>query len=91
MGGRLSHAVGGVDTGVGLPVVKWSRVHGDLRVSHFMCLHGLQVLPAVAWLSERAAPAGSAVPVVVVAGAGTAAVGLAVFTLLQALAGRPLF
>lgn len=87
MGGRLSHSVGGVDGGPGLPIANWSRVHGDLRVSHFIALHGLQALPVVAWLGDRAASAAS-LPAVVAA--GVVGIALVLVTLAQALAGRPL-
>jgi hypothetical protein len=53
MGGRLRHSIGGEDGGAGLPVVGWSRSHGDLRAPHFVGVHSLQTLPLAAWLLER--------------------------------------
>jgi hypothetical protein len=83
MGGRGQHAVGGVDHEA------WSRSYGDLRVPHFFALHGLQALPIVALLIN-AAPAGDRVRWLVVSTACVVWVSVSVFTLVQALQGRPL-
>jgi hypothetical protein len=87
-----AHTVGGRDGGLGVPITRWSRDHGDLRIPHFFGMHALQALPLfVLGLRrirsrrddnmERAA--------VVMASAAWAAVFIA--ALLQALHGRPLF
>jgi hypothetical protein len=60
--GRLpiagAHTVGAPDGGRGLPVTGWSVDHGDLRIAHFLGMHGLQVLPLLAWwIAHRKAPA----------------------------------
>jgi hypothetical protein len=44
-----SHTVGAPDGGPGLPIANWSEHHGDLRVAHFLGLHGVQIIPLIGW------------------------------------------
>jgi hypothetical protein len=91
MAGRLGHNIGVADGGAGLPFVNWSTRGGDLRTSHFLGMHALQVLPFCGYLLSRALPgerAGARRRYMIAVSAGYGALVLLLF--LQALAGRPL-
>ena len=81
LGGMGSHWIGGDQTdATGLPIFGWSTTGGDLRVAHFLGLHVMQALPAVALFGSR--------NLLVTAGLGGIAVTIAVYA--QALLGLPL-
>ena len=87
-----SHTVGAPDGGPGLPITRWSRDHGDLRVPHFLGMHALQLLPLLLLgirRLRRRMDDGTERAAVVLAGSACAAIFLA--ALLQALNGHPLF
>lgn len=90
--GDGGHTVGAPDGGPGLPITGWSTEHGDLRVAHFVGLHGLQALPLIAWLLLRFAPfLGNAVATRLMVIATLAYTGMVMLLAWQAERGLPLF
>jgi hypothetical protein len=84
-----AHTIGAPDGGPGLPGTGWSRLHGDLRVPHFLGLHAMQSLPFIAFvLRRRRVPDETRVQLVIATAAGYA--GLFGILLWQALRGVPL-
>jgi hypothetical protein len=88
MSAGSGHWVGGTPSDAnGLPIFKWSRDGGDLRVAHFFGIHAMHFIPAFAWLASRM-PSTQAARAAV--WAFTAAFTLlTVFTFAQAMLGRP--
>lgn len=83
MGSRLSHTVGAPDGGPGLPLLNWSKQHGDLRVAHFIGMHALQILPLIGYFL-----AAHVWQVILIS---IAYAMLAILVFVQALRGKPLF
>lgn len=83
MGSKLSHTVGAINDNSNWFIVGWSKTAGDLRVSHFIGMHALQVLPILSFYVLKNTKATILVSILY----GL----LALVTLLQALQGKPLF
>ena len=84
-----AHAVGVPDGGAGLPLTGWSTTGGDLRIGHFVGMHGLQVLPLLAILvTRRGLDRRTGTRLLLVAAAAYAA--LVVLLTWQAMRGQPL-
>ena len=84
------HTVGAPDGGPGMPLTGWSLTHGDLRISHFVGLHALQLLPLLAWVLATRTGLGERSRARLVRVAGVATVGLVVLLSWQALRAQPL-
>jgi hypothetical protein len=82
MGSRLNHSVGALNDNSNWFIFGWSKIVGDLRVSHFIGMHALQVLPILSYYVLKNTKL--TVGLSVVYGL------LALLTLIQALQGRPL-
>ncbi len=83
MGSKLSHTVGAINDNSNWFIVGWSKTAGDLRVSHFIGMHALQVLPILSFYIFKNTKATLLVSILY----GL----LAIVTLVQALQGKPLF
>jgi hypothetical protein len=85
-----AHSVGVPDGGPGLPITGWSTTGGDLRVGHFVGMHGLQALPLLALLLTRRTRLGTTQKTRILVIAAIAYAGLTVLLTWQALRGQPL-
>jgi hypothetical protein len=87
-----AHTVGGLDGGPGLPLLGWSIDHGDLRIGHFVGIHGAQVIPLLGILLLQLSPGwlrqGHRLALVAIGAAGY--LGLVALVTWQALRDQPL-
>ena len=82
MGSRLNHSVGALNDNSNWFIVGWSKTVGDLRVSHFIGMHALQVLPVLSYYVLKNTKLTIGLSIIY----GL----LALLTLVQALKGKPL-
>ena len=82
MGSRMNHSVGALNDNSDWFIVGWSKTVGDLRVSHFIGMHALQVIPFLSYYVLK--------NVKLTIGLSVLYGLLALATLIQALQGRPL-
>jgi hypothetical protein len=82
MGSRLNHSVGAINNNSNWFIVGWSKTVGDLRVSHFIGMHALQILPIISFYILKNTKLTIGLSIIY----GL----LALATLIQALKGKPL-
>ncbi|MEJ6794967.1 MAG: hypothetical protein QNK68_08140 [Flavobacteriales bacterium] len=83
MGSRMNHSVGAINDNSNWLIVGWSKTVGDLRVSHFIGMHALQLLPLLSFYVFKNTKVTIIISVLYAV--------LAVTTLVQALNGKPIF
>lgn len=82
MGSRLNHTVGALNDNSNWFIVGWSKTFGDLRISHFIGMHALQLLPLLSYYVFK----NTKLTIVISIIYGL----LALVTFIQAMKGRPL-
>jgi hypothetical protein len=91
MVGLRSHNVGIAMGEAGLPFVNWSTQGGDLRIAHFLGLHGLQIIPLIGYLIARFdKPPTAFRSVLYVLAVSIAYAGVTALLYAQAMSGHPL-
>jgi len=82
MGSRMNHSVGAINDNSNWWIVGWSKTVGDLRVSHFIGMHALQLLPLLSFYVFKNTK--TTILISILYGL------LATSTLVQALKGKPI-
>ena len=82
MGSRMNHSVGAINDNSNWWILGWSKTVGDLRISHFIGMHALQILPLLSFYIFKNTKATIVISIIY----GL----LAASTLVQALNGKPI-
>ena len=82
MSSRVSHSIGAINDNSNWWILGWSKTVGDLRVSHFIGMHALQILPLLSFYILKNTKATIVISIIY----GL----LAASTLVQALNGKPI-
>jgi hypothetical protein len=83
MSSQMSHSVGAINDNSNWWIIGWSKTVGDLRVSHFIGMHALQLLPLLSFYIFKDTKATIIISILYAV--------LATTTLVQALNGKPIF
>ena len=79
----MNHSVGAINDNSNWFIVGWSKTVGDLRVSHFIGMHALQLLPFLSFYIFKNTKVTIIISLLYAV--------LATTTLVQALKGKPIF
>jgi hypothetical protein len=83
MSSQMSHSLGAINDNSNWWIIGWSKTVGDLRVSHFIVMHALQLLPLLSFYIFKDTKATIIISILYAV--------LATTTLVQALNGKPIF
>ena len=83
MSSQMSHSLGAINDNSNWWIIGWSKTVGDLRVSHFIGMHALQLLPLLSFYIFKDTKATIIISILYAV--------LATTTLVQALNGKPIF
>lgn len=83
MSSNMSHSVGAINDNSNLWIIGWSKTVGDLRFSHFIGMHALQLLPLLSVYIFKDTKMTIVISLLYAV--------LATTTLVQALNGKPIF
>ena len=91
MSSTMSHLVGDTVNNVNnvksVPLMGWSRSVGDMRISHFLSTHLMQILPLIGWLCDHYRLPAKRVVLI----SSFILISISLWTLITALLGKPLY